>query len=261
MQQLRIERGEYEDDVVTPVGAADASELRIWLNRFLYRGMLFSMGSIAVGLYQLNRDVAWQFAKLSARNLALATGVEVKLFGAENLPREPAIVTPNHASHFDIAALLGWLPGQNRFAAKKELFAEPILGMVMRTLGMVPIDRESPAESIEVLNRMARLADSSLIMFPEGTRSRDGRMGPFKRGAFALAIRLGRPIVPVAIHGSAGVMPPGKYLSILPGTVVVEVLPPIPTKGLSDDARHRLAEQVRDRIATRIAAARETAEA
>jgi 1-acyl-sn-glycerol-3-phosphate acyltransferase len=257
MQQLRIATGDLGEEVVTPVGAADSSELRVWLNRLIYRGMLFSMGSIAVGLYQVNRGVAWSFAKLSARNLALATGVEVKLFGEENLPDEPAIVTPNHASHFDIAALLGWLPGESRFAAKKELFREPVLGMVMRTLGMVPIDRESPAESIDVLNRMERLAGSSLIMFPEGTRSRDGRMGEFKKGPFALAIRLGRPVVPVAIHGSAGVMPPGGYLSIVPGTVVIEVLPAIPTRGLDHDDRDRLRDEVRARIAARIAASRE----
>jgi 1-acyl-sn-glycerol-3-phosphate acyltransferase len=261
MQVLRIERGDLEDEVVTPIGAADASELRVWLNRIVYRGMLFSMGSIAVGLYQVDRSLAWSFAKLSARNLALATGVEVKLFGEENLPAEPAVLTPNHASHFDIAALLGWLPGESRFAAKKELFREPVLGLVMRTLGMVPIDRENAAESIDVLNRMERLSGSSLIMFPEGTRSRDGRMGEFKKGAFALAIALGRPVVPIAIHGSAGVMPPGKYLSILPGTVVVEILPAIPTRGMAHEDRDRLRDEVRARIAARIAAAREASEA
>jgi len=260
VQQLRIARNDLEDELVTPIGAAEASELRIWMNRLLYRGMLFSMGSVAVGLYQVNRDLAWSFAKLSARNLALATSVSVKLFGEENLPAEPAIIAPNHASHFDIAALLGWLPGQNRFAAKKELFDEPVLGMVMRTLGMVPVDRDNPAESIDVLNRLQAKGEFSLIMFPEGTRSRSGRMGEFKKGAFALAIRLGRPVVPIAIHGSAGVMPPGKHLSILPGTVVVEVLPAIPTAGMAHGDRDRLRDLVRARIAERIAQAREATE-
>lgn len=257
MRELRIPVGPLDEELVTPIGASDSSELRVWLNRFVYRSMLFSAGTVAVGLYQVNRELAWSFAKLSARNLAVATGVEVKLFGTENLPAGPSILTPNHASHFDIAALLGWLPGETRFAAKKELFDEPVLGMVMRTLGMIPIDRENPADSIEFLNRLERKA-FSLIMFPEGTRSRGGRMGQFKKGAFALAIHLQRPVVPIAIHGSAGVMPPGKYLSILPGTVVVEVLPPIPTAGMTYDDRDRLRDQVAERIAERIAAARET---
>jgi 1-acyl-sn-glycerol-3-phosphate acyltransferase len=204
--------------------------------------------------------VAWTFSKFSARSLAVATGVEVKLIGAENLPDEPSIITPNHASHFDIAALLGHLPGQNRFAAKKELFREPVLGMVMRTLGMIPIDREDPTESIGILNRLETGGREafSLIMFPEGTRSRDGRMQPFKKGAFALAIRLGRPVVPIAIHGSSGVMPPGQYLSILPGTVVLDVLPPISTVGMGLDDRDALRDMVQQRIAARLATAQDS---
>jgi len=259
VQQLRIPASELGEEWVTPIGAADASELRVFVNRIIYRGMLFSMGTIAVGLHQLSPEIAWSFAKLSARNLAFATGVDVKVVGAENLPKEPSIITPNHASHFDIAALLGYLPGHNRFAAKKELFKEPVLGMVMRTLGMVPIDREDPAESIAMLEKIAAkgMGEFSLIMFPEGTRSRTGRMGPFKNGAFTLAIKSGRPIVPIAIHGTSSIMPPGKYLSILPGTVVLEVLEPIWTEGLTYEDRIALRDMTATRIAERLAAAQD----
>jgi 1-acyl-sn-glycerol-3-phosphate acyltransferase len=259
VQQLRIPASELSEEWVTPIGAADASDLRVLVNRIVYRGMLFSMGTIAVGLHQVSPATAWSFAKLSARNLALATGVEVKVVGAENLPDEPCVITPNHASHFDIAALLGYLPGNNRFAAKKELFREPVLGLVMRTLGMIPIDREDPTQSIALLNKLAAKKDEpfSLIMFPEGTRSRDGRMGPFKNGAFTLAVRLGRPIVPIAIHGTSSIMPAGKYLSILPGTVVLEVLEPVPTAGRDVEERVALRELVAGRIAARLAAAQD----
>jgi 1-acyl-sn-glycerol-3-phosphate acyltransferase len=252
---LRIPATDLEDELVTPIGAADVSELRVFLNRLIYRGMLFSMGSIAVGLYQLDRKLAWEFAKLSARNLAFATGVDVKLRGLENLPDEPCIITPNHASHFDIAALLGYLPGHNRFAAKKELFSEPVLGLVMRTLGMIPIDRDNPSAAVERLHRTGSAADFSIVIFPEGTRSRDGRLQAFKKGAFALAIELGRPVVPVAIHGSSGVMPSGGYLSIRPGTVVVEVLPPIETRGMTLDDRDALRDRAFAQVEARVAAA------
>lgn len=259
MQELRIPATASSDEWVTPIGAADASDLRVLLNRVIYRGMLFSTGTVAIGLHQVSPSLAWSFAKHSARNLAVATGVEVKVVGAENLPAGPSIVTPNHASHFDIAALLGHLPGHNRFAAKKELFREPVLGMVMKTLGMIPIDREDPAQSIALLNKLAARGDGtfSLIMFPEGTRSRDGRMGAFKNGAFTLAIQLGRPIVPIAIHGTSSIMPAGQYLSILPGTVVLEILEPIPTTGRSLDDRVELRDLVAERIAARLTAAQE----
>jgi 1-acyl-sn-glycerol-3-phosphate acyltransferase len=261
VQELRFPATDLSDEWVTPIGAADASDLRVLVNRMIYRGMLFSMGTIAVGLHQISPSLAWSFAKMSARNLALATGVEVKLVGAENVPAEPSIITPNHASHFDIAALLGYLPGHNRFAAKKELFREPVLGTVMRTLGMIPIDREDPAQSVATLNKMATRGEEafSLIMFPEGTRSRDGHMGAFKNGAFTLALQLGRPIVPIAIHGTSSIMPAGQYLSILPGTVVLEVLEPIPTVGRSVDDRIELRDLVRERIADRLAAVRDAA--
>lgn len=259
MQELRIPATDLSDEWVTPIGAADVSDLRVVLNRLIYRSMLFSMGTVAVGLHQVSPSAAWSFAKLSARNLALATGVDVKVIGAENLPDVPSIITPNHASHFDIAALLGHLPGHNRFAAKKELFREPVLGIVMRTLGMIPIDREDPTQSIALLNKIQSRGDGafSLIMFPEGTRSRDGRMGAFKNGAFTLALQLQRPIVPIAIHGTSSIMPAGRYLSILPGTVVLEVLEPIATERCCIEDRVALRDLVAQRIAERLAAARE----
>jgi 1-acyl-sn-glycerol-3-phosphate acyltransferase len=260
MQELRIPASEWADELVTPIGASDASDLRIFLNRLLFRGMLFSCGAVAVGLHQVNREIAWRWAKQSARALGVAAGVEVKLFGTKHLPAEPSIITPNHASHYDIAALLGYLPGNNRFAAKKELFREPVLGTVMKTLGMIPIDREDPRDSVERLNRLEARGHGafSLIMFPEGTRSSEGVLQPFKKGAFALAIQLGRPVVPAAIHGTSGVMPRGKYLSIRPGTVVIEVLPAISTEGMTLDDRDGLRDEVRARIAERLARARDT---
>jgi len=259
MQELRIPPQEWADELVTPIGAADASDLRIFLNRMIFRGMLFSCGSVAVGLHQVNQEIAWRWAKMSARALGVAAGVTVKLFGTKHLPSEPSIITPNHASHYDIAALLGYLPGNNRFAAKRELFKEPVLGMVMKTLGMVSIDREDPRESIERLNRLEAHGHGafSLIMFPEGTRSAEGGLQPFKKGAFSLAIQMKRPVVPVAIHGTSGVMPRGRYLSIRPGTVVIEVLPPIDTTSMTIDDRDALRDDVRSRIAARLARARE----
>lgn len=226
-----------------------AERFRIFLNRIIFRGMLFTMGSIAIFLYWVlrNRELTWRFAKVQARNLCRMCGVRVHSRGLEHIGAGPYVFTPNHQSHFDIAALLGYLPGNNRFGTKREMFSEPILGAVLRTMGMIPIDRDDPAAAIEKLNRL-KGEPFSTIIFPEGTRSRDGSLLPFKKGAFVAALKLQIPIVPVVCKGTSEIMPKGGYLSIVPGEVEVIVLKPIPTVGLTYDDRDRLRDLVRERI-------------
>jgi len=233
-----------ETSVLAPPAPA-----RVFFNRLIFRGMLFTMGAIAVVMYRLIRDknVTWSFAKAQARNLARMCGVKVRIRGLERLGAGPYIFAPNHQSHFDIAALLGYLPGNNRFAAKKEMFDEPVLGAVLRTMGMIPIDRDNPLEAIQLLNEL-KLDNYSVIIFPEGTRSRDGNLLKFKKGPFVAAIHLGVPVVPVVCKGTQAVMPRGGYLSILPGEVEIVVLDPIQTAGLTYDDREQLRLTVRDRI-------------
>jgi 1-acyl-sn-glycerol-3-phosphate acyltransferase len=253
----------YRRRTMGPIAETQALEhsehwrARALLNRWIFRGMLFSMGSIAVVLHRVLpwKGVAWAFARLSARNLARLCGVRVHVHGLEHLQGPgPYIFAPNHQSNFDIAALLGYLPGQNRFVAKKQLFNEPVLGMVLRTMGMIPVDRDNPLESIDLLNQAAA-GGSSLIIFPEGTRSRDGQLLPFKKGPFIAAIHLKLPIVPVVCFGTSTIMPKGGYLSIVPGDVDVFIEPPIATDGLGYDDRTTLRDQVRTVISTRLATA------
>jgi 1-acyl-sn-glycerol-3-phosphate acyltransferase len=241
-----------EQSTSLPYAGAPPTRARVFFNRLIFRGMLFASGAVAIALYRISRPMTWRFAKLQARNLIRLCGVRVRLRGLERLGPGPYIFAPNHQSHFDIAALLGYLPGRNRFAAKREMFAEPVLGAVLRTMGMVPVDRDDSAASIERLNRLT-LDGFSLIIFPEGTRSRDGQLLPFKKGAFVAAISLGVPVVPVVCKGTARIMPAGRYLSILPGEAEVVVLDPIPTTGMSYDDRDRLRELVRAQIAAELA--------
>lgn len=252
----------YSDD---PSSTADgpgtnslATDLRFAVNRHIFRTMLATSGAAAVLMYRIvprrhwllpDRRTVWSFAKLQARTLARLCGVEVDMRGLEHIAAGgPFIFTPNHQSHFDIAALLGFLPGDNRFAAKEELFRDPILGPVLQTLGMIPIDRDEPLQAIERLNALHG-APFSIIIFPEGTRSPAGKLMPFKKGPFVTAIRLGVPVVPVAIRGSAAVMPKKGHLGIHPGRVEVLVDTPIPTESLSYDDRDRLCAQVHGAIA------------
>jgi 1-acyl-sn-glycerol-3-phosphate acyltransferase len=238
-------------------GRSLGAELRFVANRHIFRTMLATSGLAAVLMYRLlprhhavfpDRRTVWSFAKLQARNLARMCGVEVVVEGLDGIATGgPFIFTPNHQSHFDIAVLLGFLPGDNRFAAKTELFADRVLGPVLRTLGMVPIDRDNPTEAIRSLGAL-KGRPVSLIIFPEGTRSEDGSLLPFKKGPFVAAIELGIPVVPVAIRGSAAVMPKGGRLGIHPGRVTIHIDPPIQTRGLSYADREQLRDRVRAAI-------------
>lgn len=228
-----------------------AEPLRVTLNRQIFRGIIFTMGATAVAMARLGvpKPVIWAFAKQQARNVCRAVGARVTIHGEDLVAGGgPYVFTPNHQAHIDIAALLGYLPGDNRFAAKQELFDEPVLGAAMRTLGMLPVDRDDAMKSIDVLNR-AVAQGHSIVIFPEGTRSRDGRLLPFKKGAFVAAIEMGRPVVPVIVKGTRRIMPKGGYLSIYPGEVEIVVKPPISTRGLGYDDRDRLRDAVREIIA------------
>jgi 1-acyl-sn-glycerol-3-phosphate acyltransferase len=246
----------HDSTLVADAAAAEQQRARAVINRFIFRGMLFSMGSVAVVLHRVLpwKSVSWEFAKVSARNLARACGVHVHMHGLEHLTGPgPYIFAPNHQSNFDIVALLGYLPGHNRFVAKRELFDEPVLGTVLRTMGMVPVDRDNPLEAIQLLNHVAIEEGCSLIIFPEGTRSRDGALLPFKKGPFAAAIYMKIPVVPIVCRGTAAIMPKGGYLSILPGNCEIFIERPIPTADLAYDDRTRLRDEVRGVISARLA--------
>ena len=231
-------------------GAVDDRGLRVALSPYLFRSTMVGMAGVAIALHRTtgSRSLAWRFAKARARDLEWLLGVDVTMHGLEHVEKlGPVIYAPNHQSHLDILTLLGHLPGATRFAAKRELWRHPVVGGVLDTLGMIPIDRDAGERSIEVLNQAAADA-SSIVIFPEGTRSRDGRLREFKKGAFVLAIATGLPIVPVCCRGTRRLMPRGSQLTVVPGPVDVFIEPPIETVGLTYDDRDALAAQVRDAI-------------
>jgi len=233
----------------TGIGYAEARGLRVALSPYLFRSMMVGMAAVAVGLDRVTRkrDLTWRFAKARARNLAHLLGVQVSVRGAEHLTGGPFVLTSNHQSHLDILALLGFLPGRTRFAAKREMWRHPVVGSVLDTLDMVPIDRDNPEIAIAALQRAGGTA-GSLVVFPEGTRSRDGRLRDFKKGAFVLAIRAGLPVVPIVCRGTRRLMPRGSRLTVVPGPVEIIVEEPIATTGLGYDDRDALAGRVRSVI-------------
>ena len=187
-----------------------------------------------------------------ARLLLTSAGVTVTVEGTEHLSQTDAqVVVANHQSWFDILALFYVLPVELRFVAKKELFAIPFFGWSLRALGHVRLDRKNLAAAIkayEVASKYIREERLSVLVFPEGTRSRTGKLQPFKAGPFVLAIQSGAPIVPVYVAGTFGILPKGS-IRVRPSAVHVMVGPPIPTVSLTLEDREALRDRARAEVA------------
>jgi 1-acyl-sn-glycerol-3-phosphate acyltransferase len=190
-----------------------------------------------------------------SRTIARATGVEVQVEGMENLqPDRPYIFAANHQSQFDIFALDGFLMVDFRWMAKKELFRIPVVGAAMRLAGSIPIDRSHGREAMKSLAEAAgRIASgTSVVIFPEGTRTLDGRLQPFKSGAMYLAIKSGVDIVPMAIVGGYDVLAKGHFLS-KPGRIVIKIGQPIATTDYTQKQKQELADLLHSKVAALIA--------
>jgi len=206
---------------------------------------------VGMTVFRMSPSAVQSFPAWWGRVICRCSGVRVEVQGREHLPEgRPCIIAANHASQFDIFALQGYLDYDFRWLAKKELFRIPIFGPAMRRAGYIPVDRGRSRESVKSFSAAARrIADgTAVIIFPEGTRSLDGRLQPFKGGAMVLAIKARVPIVPVGISGTHQVLPKGRLLA-RPGRVVVRIGEPIDCSAYSVKDREALAETVRQRVA------------
>ena len=163
--------------------------------------------------------------------------------GLEHLdPPRPAVLVANHESWFDVFALAGHLPVDYRFVGKKELTRVPFFGPAWVACGNIPIDRSDRRAAIASLKSAGetmRRDNALLVMFPEGTRSSDGVLLPFKKGAFVLALELGVPVIPVGVSGGRERMPKGAFL-VRPGRMTVRIGPPLEVEGWTPADRDRL---------------------
>ena len=182
-----------------------------------------------------------------ARDILSAAGTPVVASGLEHIPRDqPVIYASNHSSMFDIWALFATLPGSVRFVAKRELFRIPVLGRAMLAVGHVPIDRTARKRAFEAYDEAARMirGGTSVVVFPEGTRSRTGELLPFKNAPFGLAIAAQVPIVPVYVHHTFEILPKGAW-RLRPRPIRLVVGQAIPTAGRRPEDRERLRDEVR----------------
>ncbi len=206
--------------------------------------------------FDRNGNIVHHYARWWAKIQLLVSGVRVKVGGLEHLDKErPYIYMSNHQGSYDIFALLSCLPVQFRWIAKKELFAIPILGWAMGAANYISIDRSGRRRALESIERAARKIKGgvSVVIFPEGTRSRDGSIQPFKRGGFTLALKSGVPIIPITINGSRDVMARDS-MRVRPGEIRVSVDRAIQTTPFSLRERNVLMEKVRETIEGNLAA-------
>ncbi|MBW2681454.1 MAG: 1-acyl-sn-glycerol-3-phosphate acyltransferase [Deltaproteobacteria bacterium] len=157
------------------------------------------------------------------------------------------IYMPNHVSNFDIPVLQAYLPVQFKWLAKAELFKIPIFGYAMKRAGYISINRFDRKAAIQSLNKASEIIrnGTSVIIFPEGTRSQNKHVQSFKKGGFILAVDSGVPIIPVIIHGTWTIMQK-KHILVRPGNVVLEIKKPINTSDYTRETKDDLMEKVRN---------------
>ena len=213
--------------------------------------VLASMVGYPVARLFRSPRLLYALGRFGARAGLWLAGVRAVVEGAERLGQGTnTVVMSNHASHLDAALLIALLPLDFKVVVKKELYGFPFVHNCFDYVGFIKVDRGDPEQARQAVARAvaALRAGSAFLIFPEGTRSPRGELGEFKKGGFVVAIGAGSRIVPVAVQGSAGLMPKGSFL-IRPGTVRLAVLDPVDAGGYSYESRDGLIGDVRSRIA------------
>ncbi len=213
--------------------------------------LFFSVLGIVGRLFGAGRGWYDWIHRSWGRTVLGAAGARIEARGLEHVSGAGGrILIANHQSFLDIWALMAALPASVRFVAKSELGRIPIFAAATRAAGHVFIDRSDPAGAGAVIREAGERVRSdglSLVLFPEGTRSDDGRLGRFKRGTFTLAIELQADLVPVAIDGGDRVLGRGAK-RVTPGTIHVRCSSPIPLAGMTAADRPALMERARGEI-------------
>ena len=219
--------------------------------------IVLGTASLVSSLFDRRGYFAHRCARAWSWLILATTGVTVHADGLERLERgRTYIFVANHQSIYDIPVLFATLPWQLRIIAKESIGRFPFLGWHLRRSGHLLVDRRRP-DRAGILRKWKALVGKglSLIIFPEGTRSVDGRVAPFKGGSFLLAVEAGLPIVPISVEGSRFVMRKGRLMTC-PGHVRLQVHEPIETAGLPAAQARALAERVRGLVAMQQSALR-----
>jgi len=213
--------------------------------------LFFGTISLIVSFFDKNGLKQARIARAWGRNLLWIGGVTLTVEGLDHLAHDGVyIVVPNHLSYYDTPVLLSSLPVQFRFLAKRGLFSIPLLGTHLTRAGHIPVDLDDARAGVKTMSTAANIVREkslSVVVFPEGGRSRDGHLGEFKDGAAYIGIKSGATIVPTALCGTAEVLPFGSGM-IRGGYVSVKIGEPIDTSHMHIKERHALTARIRGQI-------------
>ncbi len=212
--------------------------------------VISTLALLDLTLFRKDTEKAHCFPRIWGRIICSLVGVKVKVEGLENIREEETyIFAANHASQFDIFTFQGYFPHHFRWIAKKELFKIPVFGRAMRKVGYISIDRSKGRQALKSLDEAAGQIASgkSVLIFPEGTRSPDGKIREFKAGAVLLAIKAGVQVVPMAFVNSYQILPKGKLLADS-GTVTIRVGKPIATDHYKATDKQALTRELQQEV-------------
>lgn len=236
-----------------------AGKLRAWFLTaplIVLATALCGTASLLASLFDASGRAPHAVARFWARLLLAISGVRVRVEGLENItPGGAYVFVSNHLSLMDTPLVLASIPVQFRFLAKRSLYKVPFIGYHLSRAGHIPVEREDPRSSLRTLieaSRMVRERGVSVLVFPEGSRSK-GSLGEFKDGAAYIAIRAGVPAVPLGIRGTREILPPGS-LTVRSGAVTLRVGRPLPTAAMQLKEHKQLTRLLRERVAELISA-------
>lgn len=223
--------------------------LRFWVVITIL-SFILGITSTVVGFFDKSGCKSHKIAALWSRLICRWNGVRVKIIGINNIFSDrPQIFVSNHQGYYDIFALSGYLPVQIRWVAKSSLFLIPFMGWAMSAAGYISVKRNNRKKSYQAfLNTIESIkAGNSVVIFPEGTRSSDGEIGPFKKGSQLLAQRANVPMVPVTIIGTRDIIRKSSII-IDPGPVEIIISPHVTISGEDKKGGDEVLQAIRSTI-------------
>ena len=223
----------------------------VWLALVaLVSTLVLASATTFVAIFRSTSPWIDRFARIWARSLVRAAGIDLHSADVHRLdPSKRYILVANHYSYLDIPCILAAVPQPIRFMAKKSLFSIPIFGWAISRAGFIPIDRKNRRTAVKSFDLAAQRIrkGNTIVIFPEEGRTRERTMKPFQRGAFLLALKSEKTIVPIAIDSTYDIFPAGRW-SVTPGKVTIRVGTPIETAGRSLRHKEDLLVEARTQI-------------